>query len=55
MDNNKNRLKDRPKSKAKERKMHPKDNSDLGIIDGEKIGAYDHSKNPNKTYEWLNN
>ncbi|CDG01984.1 hypothetical protein [Clostridium chauvoei] len=55
MNNNKNRLKDRPKSNAEERKMHPKDNSDLGIINGEKIGAHAQSKNPHKTYEWLNN
>jgi hypothetical protein len=33
MDNNKNRLKDRPKSNADLRKMEPKDNSDLGIKD----------------------
>jgi len=39
MDNNKNRLKDRPKSNAELRKMHPNDNSDLGIIEGKKIGA----------------
>jgi hypothetical protein len=39
MDDNKNRLKDRPKSNAKLRKMDPKNNSDLGIIDGKKIGA----------------
>ena len=30
MDNNKNRLHDRPKSNAELRKIHPKDNSDLG-------------------------
>lgn len=39
MDDNKNRLKDRPKSNAKLRKMDPKNNSDLGIIDGKKLGA----------------
>lgn len=39
MDNNKNRLKDRPKSNAELRKINPKDNSDLGIIEGKKIGA----------------
>jgi hypothetical protein len=39
MDNNKNRLHDRPKSNAELRKIYPKDNSDLGIIDGKKIGA----------------
>lgn len=39
MDNNKNRLKDRPKSNAELRKIDPKENSDLGIINGKKIGA----------------
>ncbi|GAA0075759.1 hypothetical protein UT300005_01370 [Clostridium sp. CTA-5] len=39
MDNNKSRLKDKPKSNAERRKMEPKSNSDLGIIDGKKIGA----------------
>ncbi len=39
MDNNKNRMKDRPKSNAELRKMEPKENADLGIIDGEKIGS----------------
>lgn len=41
MDKNKNRLKDRPKSNAELRKMKPKDNSDLGIIDTKKIGQND--------------
>lgn len=44
MDNNKNRLKDREKSNAKMRKIHPKDNSDLGIEGGEKIGSTANSK-----------
>ncbi len=39
MDNNKSRLKDRPKSNADRRKMDPKGNADLGIIEGKKIGA----------------
>lgn len=54
MDNNKGRLKERPKSNAEMRKIKPNDNSDLGIIDGEKIGAHAQDKNPHKTYEWLN-
>lgn len=41
MDNNKNRLKDRPKSNAELRKMKPKDNSHLGITDTNKIGQND--------------
>ncbi len=44
MDNNKNRLKDRPKSNAERRKMQPFENSDLGIIDGKKIGAPPHKE-----------
>jgi hypothetical protein len=43
MDNNKNRLKDRPKSNADLRKMQPKDNSDLGIRDT-KIGKNDRKR-----------
>lgn len=47
MDNNKNRIKDREKSNAELRKMKPKDNSDAGIINGEKIGVHKskHEKN----------
>jgi len=41
MDNNKNRIKEREKSNAELRKMHPKDNADVGIIDGHKIGVHD--------------
>ncbi len=40
MDNNKNRMKDRPKSNPELRKMKPKDNADAGIIDGKKIGTH---------------
>lgn len=41
MDNNKNRLKDRPKSNPELRKMRPKDNADVGIEDGHKIGVHE--------------
>jgi hypothetical protein len=41
MDNNKNRIKDREKSKAELRKMRPKENADLGIINGQKIGVHE--------------
>jgi len=37
MDNNKNRKKDREKSNPDLRKMEPKDNADVGIINGKKI------------------
>lgn len=47
MDNNKNRLRDREKSNAELRNMKPKENADLGIINGHKIGVHDgkHEKN----------
>jgi len=47
MDNNKNRMKDREKSNAELRRMKPKDNADVGIKDGQKIGVHDskHEKN----------
>ena len=47
MNNNKNRKKDRPKSNFELRKMEPKDNEDVGIINGQKIGVHDskHEKN----------
>lgn len=47
MKNNKNRIRDRGKSNAELRKMEPKDNADLGIINGRKIGIHDanHEKN----------
>lgn len=41
MDNNKNRVKDRKKSNPELRKIKPKDNSDVGIIDSNKIGVHD--------------
>ena len=47
MKNNKNRMKDRDHSNADLRKMKPKDNADVGIEDGRKIGTHDggHEKN----------
>lgn len=48
MDNNKNRLKDRPKSKAEMRKMYFEHGSELGIEDGQKIGAKDSGTNKTK-------
>lgn len=41
MDNNKNRMKDREKSNSDLRKMHPKDNADTGIINGQIIGVHE--------------
>jgi hypothetical protein len=42
MDNNKNRRQDRPKSDPEKRKMKPKENADVGIIDGKKLSSDDH-------------
>lgn len=41
MDNNKNRAKDREKSTPELRKMEPKDNADVGIVNGKKIGVHE--------------
>ncbi len=41
MDNNKNRTKDRPKSNPELRKMKPRENADLGIVNAVKIGVHD--------------
>ena len=41
MDNNKSRMKDREKSSPELRKMKPRDNSNIGIKDGNKIGVHD--------------
>ncbi len=41
MDNNKNRMKDRPKSNPELRKMKPRENSDIGMINGRKTGQHD--------------
>ena len=40
MNNNKSRMKDREKSNPELRKMKPKENADVGIIDGHKIGVH---------------
>lgn len=51
MDNNKNRMKDREKSNAELRKMDPKNNADVGMINGKVIGVHEgkHEKSrPNK-------
>jgi hypothetical protein len=47
MDNNKKRKKDREKSNPELRKIEPRDNKDVGIIDGHKIGVHGskHEKN----------
>lgn len=47
MNNNKNRARDRKKSNPTLRKIEPRDNKDVGMIDGNKIGVHDskHEKN----------
>ncbi|HKM01698.1 MAG TPA: hypothetical protein VJ083_06560 [Sedimentibacter sp.] len=41
MKNNKNRMKERGKSNSELRKMEPKDNADVGIVDGKILGIHD--------------
>lgn len=41
MDNNKNRLRDREKSKAELRKIDPSRFSDLGLKEGQAIGVHE--------------
>lgn len=41
MNNNKNRVRDREKSNAELRKIDPKDNADVGIINGQIIGVHE--------------
>lgn len=41
MDNNKNRMRDREKSNAELRKIDPKENADVGIINGQKTGVHE--------------
>ena len=54
MDNNKNRCKDRPKTKAEMRKMYSEHGSELGIKDGLHIGAKDSGYNKTKTQKLYN-
>lgn len=44
MDNNKNRVKDRPKSNAKKRKMCSEAGAEIGIEQGKKIGSHANGK-----------
>jgi hypothetical protein len=41
MNNNKNRMRDREKSNTELRKMQPKDNADVGMINGQIIGVHE--------------
>jgi len=51
MNNNKNRLKDRPKSDPELRKMEPRDYSDVGLADGQKIGVHESGHEKSRTKE----
>ncbi|MGG5461528.1 hypothetical protein [Clostridium sp. B9] len=44
MDNNKNRLKDHPKSNAEKRKMYSEAGSEIAIEKGQKRGAHSSGK-----------
>ena len=50
MDNNKNRKKDREKSNPELRKMKPKENADVGMVNGQVIGIHE-SKHEKKRSE----
>lgn len=53
MKNNKNRMRDRDKSNSELRKMEPKDNADVGIINGQIIGVHE-SENEKQRPEFKN-
>jgi hypothetical protein len=40
MKNNKNRLRDREKSNPELRRMKPKENADVGMVDGKPTGTH---------------
>ncbi len=44
MDNNKNRLKDRPKSNAELRKMYSEQGAEIGIENGKKLSSHSNGK-----------
>ena len=48
MDNNKNRLKDRPKSNAELRKMYSEHGAEIAIEHGHKKGSHANGKKHNK-------
>ncbi|MFQ9248274.1 MAG: hypothetical protein ACLR3R_13270 [Clostridium paraputrificum] len=53
MDNNKNRLKERPKSNAELRKMYSEAGAEIGIEKGKKIGAHANGKNTLRDLSYL--
>ena len=49
MDNNRNRMKDRPKSNPELRKMYSEQGAEIGIENGQKISARDYGTSKTKT------
>ncbi|MDF2591889.1 MAG: hypothetical protein K0S75_1355 [Clostridia bacterium] len=49
MNNNKNRMRDREKSNPELREMQPKDNADVGIINGQIIGVHESKHEKSRT------
>lgn len=49
MDNNKNRMKDREKSNPELRRMQPRDNADVGIVNGQIIGVHESKHEKRRT------
>ncbi|MDF2522759.1 MAG: hypothetical protein K0R31_400 [Clostridiales bacterium] len=49
MNNNKNRMRDREKSNPELREMQPKDNADVGIINGQIIGVHEGKHEKSRT------
>lgn len=49
MNNNKNRMKDREKSNADLRKIDPKDNDGVGIVDGQILGVHEGKHEKSRT------
>ena len=49
MNNNKNKMKDNGKSNSELRKMEPKDNADVGIVDGQIIGVHEGKHEKSRT------
>lgn len=49
MNNNKNRMRDREKSNPELREMQPKDNADVGIVNGQIIGVHEGKHEKSRT------
>jgi len=49
MDNNKNRMRDREKSNPELRRMQPRDNANVGIVNGQIIGVHESKHEKRRT------